>query len=95
MYKLFYITFNTSSIVIFVALISLFVTGHGDYLTCFYCGIGLRDWIPGDIPFEEHARWSPTCVYVHYIKCPYYIHETRRLARQDVIGVIYSVTLNE
>ena len=50
---------------------------------------------PGDIAFEEHGRWSPNCVYLHYIKGDAYIRERRRIARKDGRGDIYSVTLNE
>ena len=84
----FYITFNTSCLCR-TTTFTLFITGHGDDCTCFDCGIGLRYWIPGDIPFEEHARCSPTCVYVHYIR------EHRGIARQDGRGDIYGVALNE
>jgi len=44
------------------------ITGNLDNTTCFHCGIGLRHWVPGDIPLAEHAIWSTFCVYVTYIK---------------------------
>ena len=56
---------------------------------------GLRDWQSSDIPFEEHARWYPTCVYLNFIKGPQYVRERRRIARQDGRDYIYSVALNE
>ena len=37
------------------------VTGKKDLVRCFYCGGGLRDWEQGDNPWEEHARWHPSC----------------------------------
>ena len=47
------------------------------------------------IPFAEHVRWSPFCVYVTYVKGQTYINESRRIARQDGSGDIYTVALNE
>ena len=32
-----------------------------------------------DSPWQEHARWSPYCVCVRYIKGPTFIHESKRL----------------
>jgi len=57
--------------------------------------VGLRDWLSGDISFEEHARWSPNCVYLNYIKGEKYVRERRKIARRDGRGDIYSVTLIE
>ncbi|XP_026475559.1 death-associated inhibitor of apoptosis 1-like [Ctenocephalides felis] len=45
-----------------------FYTGHEDRTLCFHCGGGLKDWEPEDAPWEQHARWFPTCVYVQLIK---------------------------
>jgi len=47
------------------------------------------------MPFEEHARWAPTCVYLNFIKGPVYVHERRRIARRDGRGDIYSTALNK
>jgi hypothetical protein len=87
--------FWTNSIVTFFATITLFITGHGDDVTCFHCNIGLRDWQTDDVPFQEHARWSPHCVFVNYVKGSAFIHESRRIARQYGASDIYSITLNE
>jgi len=35
------------------------ITGTSDNTMCFHCDIGIRIWVPGDIAFAEHARWSP------------------------------------
>lgn len=33
--------------------------GHGDNVKCYYCDGGLRNWEPGDDPWQEHAKWFP------------------------------------
>lgn len=44
-----------------LAKAGFFFTGCGDHVRCFYCGCGLRWWKEDDQPFEEHARFFPTC----------------------------------
>ncbi|XP_021422559.2 baculoviral IAP repeat-containing protein 7 isoform X3 [Oncorhynchus mykiss] len=41
-----------------------FYTGHGDNVKCFYCDGGLRNWEPGDDPWQEHAKWFPRCDFL-------------------------------
>ncbi len=38
--------------------------GHGDNVKCFFCDGGLRNWEPGDDPWQEHAKWFPQWVSV-------------------------------
>ncbi|XP_029580239.1 baculoviral IAP repeat-containing protein 3 isoform X2 [Salmo trutta] len=38
--------------------------GHGDNVKCFYCDGGLRNWEPGDDPWQEHAKWFPRCDFL-------------------------------
>ena len=40
----------------------LIYTGVGDYVRCYYCGGGLRNWEEGDDPVEEHKRWYENCI---------------------------------
>jgi hypothetical protein len=91
-----HIFFEQSIVNLFLLLYHIFsFTGHNDDVSCFYCGTGLRDWLPQDVPFEEHARWAPFCVYLLFVKGPDYIQESRRKAKQDGRGDIFSVTLLE
>ncbi|MDP0561782.1 MAG: RING-HC finger protein [Candidatus Endonucleobacter sp. (ex Gigantidas childressi)] len=39
-------------------------SGKEDYVRCFDCGGGLRNWAAGDDPYVEHARWFPRCSYI-------------------------------
>ncbi|XP_063064181.1 baculoviral IAP repeat-containing protein 7 isoform X1 [Engraulis encrasicolus] len=40
------------------------LVGHGDNVKCFFCDGGLRNWEPGDDPWQEHAKWFPRCEYL-------------------------------
>ncbi|KAH9504938.1 hypothetical protein Btru_061105 [Bulinus truncatus] len=41
-----------------------FYAGYSDCVRCFYCGLGLRSWKPGDDIYVEHERYRPTCSYL-------------------------------
>ena len=41
-----------------------FYTGVGDHVTCFYCGIHLRNWEEGDDPHLEHYRANSKCLFM-------------------------------
>ncbi|XP_037334494.1 baculoviral IAP repeat-containing protein 7 [Pungitius pungitius] len=47
-----------------LARAGFFYTGHGDNVKCFHCDGGLRNWEPGDDPWQEHARWFPRCEFL-------------------------------
>nr|XP_023654568.1 baculoviral IAP repeat-containing protein 7-like isoform X1 [Paramormyrops kingsleyae] len=47
-----------------LARAGFFYTGRGDNVKCFYCDGGLRNWEPGDDPWQEHAKWFPRCEFL-------------------------------
>uniref|UniRef100_A0AAV2LX74 RING-type E3 ubiquitin transferase n=1 Tax=Knipowitschia caucasica TaxID=637954 RepID=A0AAV2LX74_KNICA len=47
-----------------LARAGFFFTGHGDNVKCFFCDGGLRNWEPGDDPWQEHAKWFPRCEFL-------------------------------
>ncbi|XP_051947914.1 baculoviral IAP repeat-containing protein 7-like isoform X1 [Xyrauchen texanus] len=47
-----------------LARAGFFYTGHSDNVKCFFCDGGLRNWEPGDDPWQEHAKWFPQCEYL-------------------------------
>ncbi|KAK3097746.1 hypothetical protein FSP39_012736 [Pinctada imbricata] len=49
-----------------MAIAGFYYAGYGDYVRCFFCGGGLRNWEPGDDPWVEHARWFPKCAFVKH-----------------------------
>ena len=54
-------------------------SGKRDETICFCCGVGIHEWLPSDNAWREHARWSPHCVFVRYIRGPAFVRESRRL----------------
>lgn len=52
-----------------------FYTKQSDQVICYFCGGGMKDWSPNDIPWEEHARFFQSCPYVLIIKGEEYIRE--------------------
>ncbi|KOB65287.1 Inhibitor of apoptosis [Operophtera brumata] len=47
--------------------------GFSDKVVCFCCGGGLKDWLPENQPWEEHARWYQFCPYVLLVKGYLYV----------------------
>ncbi|XP_053396413.1 baculoviral IAP repeat-containing protein 7-A-like isoform X2 [Mercenaria mercenaria] len=56
----------------------LVYTGVGDSVRCYFCGGGLKNWEPGDVPMEEHARWYPKCPHVILVKGQAYVDRINR-----------------
>lgn len=44
-----------------------FYAGYSDYVRCFFCSVGLRNFELGDDPCIEHVRWKPKCSYIRRI----------------------------
>lgn len=45
-----------------------YYTGRNDTVECFACGGRVQRWIKGDIPWVEHVRHHPFCVYLVWCK---------------------------
>ncbi|XP_053396738.1 putative inhibitor of apoptosis [Mercenaria mercenaria] len=58
-----------------LASAGLFYTGTYDFVKCFSCGTGMRNWERGDDPWIVHAQSLPKCQYVAEIKGPEFIDE--------------------
>lgn len=52
-----------------------FYIGKGDQTMCFSCGGGLKDWLEGDDPWEQHARWFTKCSFVLTVKGREFVSE--------------------
>lgn len=50
-----------------------YYTGLSDKVICYCCGGGLKDWLPGNQPWEEHALWYQFCPYVLLVKGKEYV----------------------
>jgi hypothetical protein len=44
-----------------------FVTGKQGYITCFHCGVAVKDWPEIDCPWQERTKWAPKYVYIIFI----------------------------
>lgn len=64
------------------------VTGYADCLRCFYCGIGLKSWEPGDDPCRVHASWRPECAYLRVIKGDDYVDDVTGGVRRQAAGTV-------
>ncbi|NXK55194.1 BIR7B protein, partial [Chauna torquata] len=47
-----------------LARAGFFYTGQGDAVRCFYCDGGMSNWVFGDDPWREHAKWYPRCEFL-------------------------------
>ena len=63
-------------------------TGYADCVRCFFCGIGLKSWEPGDVPAEVHARWRPTCEYLRLVKGDEFVDQVANGGRNVANGEV-------
>ena len=64
-----------------------FYTGKKDGTRCFYCGVGLQDWVDGDQPWIDHAYWSPHCEFLLGNKTKKWIRQAFNARARLVEGV--------
>ncbi|XP_053389606.1 baculoviral IAP repeat-containing protein 7-like [Mercenaria mercenaria] len=50
-----------------------YFSGVRDFVRCFFCGGGLKNWEYGDSPWIEHARRFSTCAYIKQCKGEHFI----------------------
>lgn len=78
-----------------IILCGMFYAGYADCVRCFYCGVGLKHWLPTDDVWTEHVRWRPGCQYLRAVKGDEFIGDTqRRLALQGGSRVPYEASGN-
>ncbi|XP_037079051.1 baculoviral IAP repeat-containing protein 7-A-like, partial [Pollicipes pollicipes] len=59
--------------------------GVSDHVKCFHCDGGLRNWVPGDNPWTEHARWFSRCGFVRLVKGDDFIQDVLREHPQEAV----------
>ncbi|WP_095210629.1 RING-HC finger protein [Endozoicomonas ascidiicola] len=57
-----------------IANAGFFFLGERDRVKCWYCNGGLQNWNPTDEPWQEHAKWYPTCEFLLRSKGPDFAH---------------------
>ena len=50
-----------------LALSGFYYNGRADYVTCFYCGLGLHNWETSDSVHYEHKKFFPQCKFVDMV----------------------------
>ena len=50
-----------------LTLSGFYYHGVGDYVDCFYCGLGVHEWEDYDNANCEHRRHSPNCKYLDIV----------------------------
>ena len=50
-----------------------FYLGIGDRVRCWYCNGCLRFWEYNDDPWDEHAKWFPSCEFILQEKGPDFV----------------------
>lgn len=71
-----------------------FYRGMDDAVKCFSCGGGLKDWDPGDLPWEQHALWLKNCSFLKRIKGQAYIDNVQRTQRPNIPNSIENNFIN-
>ncbi|KAM4808285.1 baculoviral IAP repeat-containing protein 1-like [Rhinophrynus dorsalis] len=69
-----------------------FFKGRRDTVQCFCCGGCLGNWEENDDPWREHAKWFPTCAFLHSKKSE---EEIKKYIQsycgfQDVVGASFT-----
>ncbi|XP_076821513.1 E3 ubiquitin-protein ligase XIAP-like isoform X1 [Clavelina lepadiformis] len=57
-----------------IAEAGFFSLNVNDKVKCHYCNGGLQNWQRNDEPWEEHAKWYPTCEFLLQQRGPDYVH---------------------
>lgn len=61
-----------------------------DSVRCFQCGVGLREWDPGDDPWVEHARWMPNCAFILSNTSQEFINQVKAAVNRDKVYIYIS-----
>lgn len=59
-------------------------TGVEDAVRCYFCGIGLKDWPAGAIPWEQHTLANPNCGHVKRCRGIGYIQKLTGNGEEDL-----------
>ncbi|CAK8695782.1 unnamed protein product [Clavelina lepadiformis] len=57
-----------------IAKAGMYYLGVRDRVKCWYCNGGLQNWERYDDPWEEHAKWFPTCEFILQQRGVEYVH---------------------
>ena len=52
-----------------------FIFKTSDSVKCFVCGVVLENWLKGDCPFREHAKYSKKCPFIILTKGTKFVND--------------------
>lgn len=64
-----------------------YYVGPSDLCRCFFCGGGVKEWLPDDDPWIEHAKFYPHCEHVKSVKGEEFIRDIQGTAPEPLISV--------
>ncbi|CAK8695780.1 unnamed protein product [Clavelina lepadiformis] len=79
-----------------IANAGMYYLGVRDRVKCWYCNGGLQNWERDDDPWEDHAKWFPTCEFLLQQKGVNFVHQIAsrfpNLRRPNIIGYPANIT---
>ncbi|XP_077287164.1 baculoviral IAP repeat-containing protein 7-B-like [Arctopsyche grandis] len=72
-----------------------FYLGSGDRTSCFFCGVVIKHWMPGDDPWREHAKWHDDCHHLQSVKGLEYIARVKEETEGEVVGATSPSIFND
>ena len=77
-------------------------SGRCDHVICLHCGVETGKWLETGEPWVEHAKWSPTCLYVIHLKglefveqCQLLLPNKKQLCTQTALGWLCEFIQND
>lgn len=81
-----------------MAYAGFYYAGLSDHVRCFYCSLGLRNWVAGSHePLFQHLKYSPDCEYAMGIRdltlldsevMPFAMSDSEGYAHDDIIDIV-------
>jgi len=60
-----------------------YFVGKADWTRCYHCNVCIGDWQSTDDPWQEHAKWAPTCHFLLMMKGLAFINEATKSSSLD------------
>jgi len=60
-----------------MAKAGFFYEQYSDWVTCHFCGLILREWLPNDCPWEQHIQWNENCKFILLFKGENFIKDVK------------------
>jgi hypothetical protein len=72
-----------------------FLVGPGDYIECYQCGLGLKNWDVSFCPYENHLYYKPHCSHTILVRSEISISNFKNRLAQRFIDILERNTPNE